>query len=86
MAIATLDTPITVDPRTGNKVYVRTTKVDHLGNAVGITAELRNASGAVILVKDFSFRSAGVTAWIRSIEPDALALVLADLGVTGTIA
>lgn len=86
MAIATLDSPITVDPRTGNKVHIRSISVDALGNAIGVTAELRDPGGVVILVKDFSFRSAGVTAWIRGIEPDALALVLADLGVTGTIA
>jgi hypothetical protein len=86
MASATLDSPITVDPRTGNKVFIRRISVDNLGNAIAVTAELRDASDVVILVKDFAFRSAGVTAWIRGIEPDALALVLADLGVTGTVA
>ena len=85
MAFATLTNPVTVDPRTGNEVHIRTTQVDHHGNAVGITAELRDASGNVLLVKDFQFRSAGVTSWIRSIEPDELALVLAEMGLTGTI-
>lgn len=86
MAKATLTNPIVVDPRSGNEVWIRTTSVDHKDNAVGITAELRDAGGTVLMTKDFQFRSAGVTTWIRSIEPDALNLVLGALGVSGTIA
>lgn len=86
MAKATLTNPIVVDPRTGNEVHMRTTEVDHQGNAVGITAEMRDAQGTILMSKSFQFRSAAVTAWIRSIEPDALNLVLSAMGVTGTIA
>lgn len=86
MAEATLDAPLTLDPKQATKLVVRHADIDFAARTVDIDYFLVDATGKVIDRKRITASGAAVQTWITNQETTIYNRLLASLGVTGTIA
>lgn len=86
MAEATLSAPLTLDPQQATKLRVVNTFVNHRQRTVRIEYEMVAANGTVVSTRTVSRGGAAVDTWITNQESTIYAQLLAQLGVTGTVA
>ena len=83
---ATLDTPLTLDPKQATKLVVRSAVIEFDSRAVQIDYEMIDASGKTVDRRRITATGAAVQTWITNQENTIYTRLLASLGITGTIA
>lgn len=86
MAEATLTAPITVDPRQGVKLRVRSFEAIDAMGAVAVVIEYLDAGGNVVKTDRDTLTGAQIVTWIANQESPILTRYMAKNGLTGTIA
>lgn len=83
---ATLDLPLSLDPRQAAKLVVRSIQVDFLGRTVAIEYDLIDSGGNVLDRSRKITSSGAVQTWITNQENTIYSALLAKLGVAGVVA
>lgn len=86
MAEATLDSPLTLDPQTCAKLRLVHSTVDHVQRVVIARYDLVDSNGVVLQQRTVRLTGAAVNTWITNNENTLYTRLLAQLGVTGTVA
>ncbi len=84
MTTVSLDSQITSDPRTSQKVRLIHTVLDHMSNIAVVHFALVGPDGNDVAVRSERFTGPAVQAWVEGREDNIVSLVLGRLGVTGT--
>jgi hypothetical protein len=86
MAEATLDNPLTLDPRQATRLRVRFSEVDHLNRTVTVFIDHLDTNGNVLHFVRRTLSGPQVETWISNQETTLLNRYMAAANLTGTIA
>ncbi len=85
MSIATLSSPLTLDPRQAVTLSVRVFKADCDSDEVQAVVVYKDSGGNVIFTDSIQLTGPQVVTWIANQEATILTRYLAQKGLTGTI-
>ena len=82
---ATLNAPLTLDPQTASKLVVRRVVFDFDNRAIITHVDMVDSNGKTLQTRSVVAEGAQVQAYIDNQESDIYSMLLAKLGVTGTV-
>jgi hypothetical protein len=85
MPQALLSAPLPVNPEQATRIVLRSSLLEHGANAMLVTFDLVNASGAVVESRALTLSGAAITTWFATNEPILVQRLLTRLGLSGTI-